>query len=84
MEFGDVRDLRYESHITECMTRLATKDKDKDMIIAWNLNSQERRVLAQLIALIALMVEQKISLALYRIYSQLGKRGFANLYHKGY
>jgi hypothetical protein len=31
------------------------------------------------------MVGQKISLALYRIfsYSQLGKRGFANLYHKG-
>jgi hypothetical protein len=36
MEFGDVRDFRCESHVTECMTRLATKDKHKDMIIAWN------------------------------------------------
>jgi hypothetical protein len=37
--------------------------------------------------LITLMVEQKINLALYRIlfcYSQLGKRGFANLYYKGF
>jgi hypothetical protein len=67
------------------MTRLATKDKHKNMIIARNLNSQERRILAQLIVLITLMVEQKINkLALYRIfsYSQLGKRGFANLYYK--
>jgi hypothetical protein len=32
------------------------------------------------------MVEQKISLALYRIFlnSQLGKREFANLYYKGF
>jgi hypothetical protein len=36
MEFGDVRDFRYESHVTEYMTRLATKDKHKDMIIARN------------------------------------------------
>jgi hypothetical protein len=36
MKFGDVRDFRCESHITECMTRLAIKDKHKDMIIAWN------------------------------------------------
>jgi hypothetical protein len=36
MEFGDVRDLRCESLVTECMTRLATKDKHKDMVIAWN------------------------------------------------
>jgi hypothetical protein len=36
MELGDVRDFRRESHITECMTRLATKDKHKDMIIAGN------------------------------------------------
>jgi hypothetical protein len=36
MEFGDVRDFRYESHITEYMTRLATKDKHKNMVIAWN------------------------------------------------
>jgi hypothetical protein len=36
MEFGDVRDFRCESHVTECMTRLATKDKHKNMIIAWN------------------------------------------------
>jgi hypothetical protein len=34
MEFGDVQDFRCESHVTECMTRLATKDKHKDMIIA--------------------------------------------------
>jgi hypothetical protein len=34
MEFGNVRDFRGESHVTECMTRLATKDKHKDMIIA--------------------------------------------------
>jgi hypothetical protein len=36
--------------------------------------------------LITLMVEQKINLTLYRFfsYSQLGKRGFANLYHKGF
>jgi hypothetical protein len=36
MEFGDVRDFRCESHVTECMTRLAIKDKHKDMIIARN------------------------------------------------
>jgi hypothetical protein len=34
MAFGDVRDFRCESYVTECMTRLATKDKHKDMIIA--------------------------------------------------
>jgi hypothetical protein len=68
MELGDVRDFLCESHVTERVTRLATKDKHKDMIIAWNYNSQETRVLAQLIALIALMVEQKINLALYRIF----------------
>jgi hypothetical protein len=68
MDFDDVRDFQCESHVTECMTRLAKKDKHKDMIIAWNENSQERRVLAQLIALIALMMERKISLAFYRIF----------------
>jgi hypothetical protein len=36
MEFGDVWDFRCESHVTECMTRLAIKDKHKDMIIARN------------------------------------------------
>jgi hypothetical protein len=36
MEFGDVQDLRCESHVIECMTRLAIKDKDKDMIFASN------------------------------------------------
>jgi hypothetical protein len=36
MEFGNVRGLRCESHITECMTRLATKYKHKNMIIARN------------------------------------------------
>jgi hypothetical protein len=36
MEFGDVRDLRCESHVTECMMRLAIKDKHKNMIIARN------------------------------------------------
>jgi hypothetical protein len=36
MEFGDVRDFRCESLVTECMTRLAIKDKHKDMIIARN------------------------------------------------
>jgi hypothetical protein len=46
----------------------SNKDKHKDMIIARNSNSQERRVLAQLIVLIILMVEQKINLALYRIF----------------
>jgi hypothetical protein len=34
MEFGDVRDFQCESHVTEYMTRLATKDKHKYMIIA--------------------------------------------------
>jgi hypothetical protein len=34
MEFSDVQDIRCESHVTECMTRLAIKDKHKDMIIA--------------------------------------------------
>jgi hypothetical protein len=34
MELGDVRDFSYESHVTECMTRLGTKGKHKDMIIA--------------------------------------------------
>jgi hypothetical protein len=33
MEFGDVWDFRCESHVTECMMRLAKKDKHKDMII---------------------------------------------------
>jgi hypothetical protein len=59
MESGDARDFRCESRVTECMTRLAIKDKHKDMIIAWNLNFQERRILAQLIMLITLMVERK-------------------------
>jgi hypothetical protein len=36
MEFGDARDFQCENHITECMTRLATKNKHKDMIIARN------------------------------------------------
>jgi hypothetical protein len=36
MEFGDVRDFQCESHVTECMMMLATKDKHKDMIIARN------------------------------------------------
>jgi hypothetical protein len=36
MEFDDVRDFRCESHVTECMTRLAIKDKDKNMIVARN------------------------------------------------
>jgi hypothetical protein len=61
MEFSDVRDFRCENHVTEYMMRLATKDKHKDMIIARNKNSQERRVLAQLIVLITLVVEQKIN-----------------------
>jgi hypothetical protein len=34
MESGDVRDFRFESHVTECVTWLAIKDKHKDMIIA--------------------------------------------------
>ena len=36
MEFGDVRDFRGESLVTEYMTRLAIKDIYKDMIIARN------------------------------------------------
>jgi hypothetical protein len=36
MEFGDVRDFQCESLVTECMTRLAIKDKHKDMNIARN------------------------------------------------
>jgi hypothetical protein len=36
IEFSNVRDLQCESHVTECMMRLATKDKHKDMIIAQN------------------------------------------------
>jgi hypothetical protein len=36
MEFGDVRDFRCESHVTECMTSLGIKDKHKNMIIARN------------------------------------------------
>jgi hypothetical protein len=31
-----MRDFRCESRVTECMTRLAIKDKQKDMIIAQN------------------------------------------------
>jgi hypothetical protein len=57
MEFGDVRNFRCESHVTECMTRLAIKVNHKDMIIARKLNFQERRILAQLIMLITLLVE---------------------------
>jgi hypothetical protein len=57
MEFGDARDFRCESHVTECMTRLAIKDKHEDMIIARNYHFQERRILTQLIMLIALVVE---------------------------
>jgi hypothetical protein len=36
MEFGDVRDFQCESLVIKCMTRLAIKDKHKDMIIAQN------------------------------------------------
>jgi hypothetical protein len=36
MEFGDVQDFLRESHVTEYMTILATKDKHKNMIIARN------------------------------------------------
>jgi hypothetical protein len=36
MEFGAVRDSQCEIHVTECMTRLAIKDKHNDMIIARN------------------------------------------------
>jgi hypothetical protein len=36
IEFGNVRDLWCGCLVTECMTGLATKDKHKDMIIAWN------------------------------------------------
>jgi hypothetical protein len=36
MEFDDVRDFQCENHVTEYLTRLATKDKHKNMIIAWN------------------------------------------------
>jgi hypothetical protein len=36
MEFGDVWDFQCESNVTECMTRLATKDKHMGMIIAGN------------------------------------------------
>jgi hypothetical protein len=34
MESGDVRDFRCKSHVTECMTRLAIKDKHKYIFIA--------------------------------------------------
>jgi hypothetical protein len=34
MEFGDARDFQGENLVTECMTRLAIKDKHKDIIIA--------------------------------------------------
>jgi hypothetical protein len=71
MEFGDVRDFRCESHVAECMKSLAIKDKHKDMIIAPNYNFQERRILAQLIMLTALMVERKLNLALYKIFLKL-------------
>jgi hypothetical protein len=30
MEFGDVRDFRCASHVTECMTILATKEQGHD------------------------------------------------------
>jgi hypothetical protein len=46
-------------------------DVQKHMIIAQNKNFQERRILAQLIMLIALMVERKLNLALYRIFLKL-------------
>jgi hypothetical protein len=36
MEFGDVRDFQCERLVTECMMRLTTKDKHKNMIIAQN------------------------------------------------
>jgi hypothetical protein len=36
MEFGDAQDFQGESLVTECMTRLAIKDKHKNMIIAQN------------------------------------------------
>jgi hypothetical protein len=86
MEFGDARDFRCESHVTECMTRLAIKDKHKDMIITWNWNFQERRILAQLIVLITLMVEQNlIRLCIGFFYSlNLEKKEFAKLYYKGF
>jgi hypothetical protein len=34
MEFGNVQDFRCESYVAKCMTRLAIKDKHKDMIIS--------------------------------------------------
>jgi hypothetical protein len=34
MEFGNVRDFRCESRVTECMKKLAIKDKHKGIIIA--------------------------------------------------
>jgi hypothetical protein len=36
MEFGDELDFRCEGHVAEYITRLATKDKHKNMIIARN------------------------------------------------
>jgi hypothetical protein len=36
MEFGDALDFQGEILVTECMTRLATKDMHKNMIIAQN------------------------------------------------
>jgi hypothetical protein len=32
MEFSDVQDFQCESLVTKCMTRLAIKDKHKDML----------------------------------------------------
>jgi hypothetical protein len=61
------------------MMRLAIKDKHKDMIIARNYNFKERRILAQLVMLIAPM----LCIGFF-LNSQLGKREFANLYYKGF
>jgi hypothetical protein len=36
MEFDDARDFQGESLVTECMTRLAIKDKHMNMITAQN------------------------------------------------
>jgi hypothetical protein len=43
MEFGDVHDFRCESHVTEYMTRLATKDEHNNKIIARNLNLPRKK-----------------------------------------
>jgi hypothetical protein len=71
MEFGDVRDFRCESLVTECMMRLAIKDKHKDMILAPKLKLPRDKDPSQTHYTNRTYGGAKIRLASYRIFLRL-------------